>query len=135
MQIYLEDNAMNIKTGLALVAIGAVLGATYNTTLYGPWAEDLVLLHNAYKACEKERWHIAEHKNIDPNRFNTCTVFFYYDVTESDNTGRYLHSTTADTSHMMWIGQSKIDADRKVRQEKHLRDLEAEDKRAAVPRN
>lgn len=125
---------MSVKLAIACLAIGAVIGATYNTKLYGPWAEDLVLLHNSYKACEKERWHIAEHKKIDPERFNTCTIFFYYDVTESTNTGRYLHSTTADTSHMMWIGQLKIDADRKARDEALEKKLAEEDKRAAVPR-
>lgn len=125
---------MNLKSSLAFIAIGAVIGATYNTTLYGPWAEDLVLLHNAYKACEKERSNIAHYKKIDPERFNTCTVFFYYDVTESDNTGRYLHSTTADTSHMMWIGQLKINAANKARDEALEKKLAEEDKRAAVPR-
>lgn len=123
----------NFKTILVSLSIGVVLGAVYNTTLYGPWAEDLSTLKNAYYGCENKREYIAKKKDIDPKRFNTCTIFFYYDVTESDNTGRYLHASSVDNMHAMWIGDLKNAAEQEKVNEQYRKDRAAEDARAAIP--
>lgn len=122
------------KTILISASIGAVLGAVYNTTLFTPWAEDLAVIKDAYYACEANRLNIAHEKGIDPKRFNTCSIFFYYDVTEETETGRFLEAKSVDTMHMKWVNESlsqkERDAARKAYQEKR----KAEDERAAVPR-
>lgn len=125
---------MNIKAGILCVSLGVIIGASYNTKLDGPWVEDLSILHSAYEACESNRKHIADLKKINPERFNTCTIHFYYDVTESTETGRYMKTFTADTSNMMWIGSQKRKIEEEKRDAEIAKKLAEEDKRASVPR-
>lgn len=121
---------MDIKNGLVVFALGAFLGAVYNTSLNTPWAEDLTLLHQAYQICERDKARIAQFKNINPERFNTCSVFFYYDVTESSDSGRYLHAFSADASHAKWVEHDKKERARIKKQAEIDRSLAEEDKRA-----